>query len=66
MTTSDSLLQTRHREEPRATAGSASPFRTPRVAVPEKRASISIFVRIALGPTALTSVDHSMKLVPPT
>ena len=27
---------------------------------------ISTFVRIALGPTALTIVDHSMKLVPPT
>ena len=37
----------------RGTTGraSASPFRTPRVEVPEKRASISTFVRIALGLT---------------
>ena len=45
---------------------SASPFRTPRVAVPEKRASISTFVRIALGLTALTSVERTPNPVPPT
>ena len=56
------MLHSRHNGK----AASPSPFRTLRVAVPESRVNSSTFVRIVFGPTALTSVDHSMKLVPPT